>query len=159
MLSPERPPQVSVERAELAGYKALHGTCRSATPTDAISPSTARFQVDCERGAFELDISISSKTGLITGFHGTSREIAAPPALRKPADAIAALSGRWDAGLHQRARRHQAIAGRGPQVLRGATRGSRRLPGQGREARVLRVVHGPRLRARRRPAPDGHARS
>jgi CubicO group peptidase (beta-lactamase class C family) len=102
MLDPGRRPLIAEEQVELAGYRSLHGACKSFVPVEVASPTSVRFKVECERGALELQVGISPKSGLITGFVGTSRDVAMPPALRKQVDAIAGLIGRWDDGAHQR---------------------------------------------------------
>jgi hypothetical protein len=43
------------EHDELAGYKALHGTCTAFKPTKMLPGGVARFAFTCERGALEID--------------------------------------------------------------------------------------------------------
>src|SRR5262249_53183401 len=57
---------------ELAGYRSLHGVCKSFAPVEVASPTSARFKIECERGALELEVSILPSRGA----HATD-----PPAL------------------------------------------------------------------------------
>lgn len=96
MLDPDRGP-VPVEKDELAGYKALHGTCSSFMVKDAVTASQAVFDVTCERGRFELWLAVSPKSGKITGFVGTSRDVTAPAPLLAKAKAVTQLIAKYDA--------------------------------------------------------------
>ncbi len=102
MVDPQRQVTLSEQRTELATYRALHGTSSSFAPVEVFSPKTGRFKLECDRGTLELDVGVSPRDGLITGFLGSSRGITAPAGLRKQAEAIASLLGTWDDGLHQR---------------------------------------------------------
>src|SRR5262249_53976576 len=53
MLRAGRSP-VSNEKEELEGYKLFHGACKEYSPIEARSPLDARFNLDCERGPFEM---------------------------------------------------------------------------------------------------------
>jgi CubicO group peptidase (beta-lactamase class C family) len=83
------------EQRELATYHQLHGACTSFEPKDAASGMAGTFVLKCERGVFELEVSIGGK-GLIDGFAGSSRDIKAPPELAKAAEAVVALHRKWD---------------------------------------------------------------
>ncbi|HWO19628.1 MAG TPA: serine hydrolase domain-containing protein [Kofleriaceae bacterium] len=137
MIDPVWRSRLVEDRAELAGYKDLHGACRSFAPLHVASPTSARFKVECDRGALELDVSISSSSGLVTSFVGTSRGVAPPAGLRAQADAIVALIGKWDDGLHRRllskTKRSRADAQQYFADLR-ATQGACRIKGAVREA-------------------------
>ena len=67
------------EKAELAGYRALHGKCTGYTPIEVASPLFARFALQCERNKLTMQVSIDQKDSLIRGFLGVSRGMAAPP--------------------------------------------------------------------------------
>lgn len=95
MLDPDRGP-LPVEKDELAGYKALHGTCSSFKAKEVHSANEAVFAVTCERGSFELWVAISPKSGKITGFVGTSRDVTGPAPLLAKAKAVAQLIGKYD---------------------------------------------------------------
>jgi CubicO group peptidase (beta-lactamase class C family) len=96
MLDPDRGPS-PVEKDELAGYKALHGTCSTYKVKDANSATEAVFDVSCERGSFEVLLIVSPKSGKITGFVGTSRNVTAPAPLLARAKDVAKLIGKFDA--------------------------------------------------------------
>jgi hypothetical protein len=96
MLAPGRPPQVDVEKEELAGYKALHGACTAGSFVETRGASGARFKLACERGAFVMEL-ILAPGGKITGFIGESRDVPAPPAVTKVGTALAALTRTWNA--------------------------------------------------------------
>jgi hypothetical protein len=101
MLDPDRGPAPG-EPDELADYQRLHGACASFTVIDVTSPREARFALRCERGSFEIALALSSTSGRITGFTGTSRGVAAPAEIRAAADAISALTARWSADAYDR---------------------------------------------------------
>ncbi|MCU0682809.1 MAG: beta-lactamase family protein [Polyangiaceae bacterium] len=102
MLTRPRYVALEDERAELAAYHAAHGACRSYSPIEGSSPTTARFALQCERGALEMEVALNPSDGLIRAFTGTSREIAPPPELAQAAERLAGLVGKWDAGVYQR---------------------------------------------------------
>jgi CubicO group peptidase (beta-lactamase class C family) len=64
------------EHDELAGYKALNGTCTAVTPTKMLPGGVARFTFTCEHGPLEVDVNFAS--GKIGGFIGRSPGIAPP---------------------------------------------------------------------------------
>jgi CubicO group peptidase (beta-lactamase class C family) len=101
MLDPRRP-AIPAERDELAGYHQLHGKCTAFSPVEVTAPLQARFAMQCERGSFELAVALSADSGLITGFTGTSRDVAPPPELRAAATAIASLVGTWRGDTYTR---------------------------------------------------------
>jgi CubicO group peptidase (beta-lactamase class C family) len=101
MLDPARRP-VPEEQGELAGYKALHGACKSMTPKEIQSPREVRFAMQCERGTLEMDLAVKLESGLIDGFVGTSRGVAAPPELVKRGEAIATLVAKWDERVYKK---------------------------------------------------------
>jgi CubicO group peptidase (beta-lactamase class C family) len=142
MLDPSRPALLPAERVELAGHRSLHGACKSFAPIDVASPTSARFKIQCERGALELELGLSPTTGLITSFTGTSRDAPPPAGLRRQADALAALIGAWNDGLHQRllgnTRRPRAEAKQYFEDLR-ATHGACRIQAAVHEARTWRM--------------------
>jgi CubicO group peptidase (beta-lactamase class C family) len=102
MLDPARADLTAVEQHELATYHALHGTCGAATPIAVRSPTAATLRATCDRGSFELALSIAAGSDRITGFAGTSRGVAAPARLAEQAAAIASLISRWDDAVFQR---------------------------------------------------------
>ena len=65
------------EHDELAGYKALHGTCTAVKPTKMLPGGVARYTFTCEHGPLEIDVNIAA--GKIGGFIGRSPG-ATPPA-------------------------------------------------------------------------------
>jgi CubicO group peptidase (beta-lactamase class C family) len=101
MLDPNRPP-LPEEKDEMAGYKALHGTCTAFHAVDAKSPTQATIGLTCERGTFEVDVTLDSTSRKIVGFLGTSRGVSAPPALAEAAAAITSLSKGWDETIYKR---------------------------------------------------------
>lgn len=113
LLDPTRPDMTATEQAELGGYHALHGTCGTVTPVGIESPRAGRFRVACDRGTFELAVSVAD-SGQINGFGGISRGISAPPPLGEQAVAMASLINRWDDAVYRRvlagARRSRADA-------------------------------------------------
>jgi CubicO group peptidase (beta-lactamase class C family) len=101
MLDPNRRP-IPEEQAELAGYKALHGTCKSMSIVDVQAASSVRFAMQCERGKLEMDMFVKTESGLIDGFVGTSRGVAAPPELAKMGEAVASLVAKWDERVYKK---------------------------------------------------------
>jgi hypothetical protein len=101
-----RPPDPR-EQAELAGYMQIHGPCTSYAPVEGegevviISSHHARLRLQCERAPLELDIDLA-QSGLLGGFTGTSRDVAAPAELRKLADGLASLVGKWNDATYKR---------------------------------------------------------
>ncbi|MEO6775963.1 MAG: serine hydrolase domain-containing protein [Kofleriaceae bacterium] len=90
-----------VEHDELAGYKALHGTCTGFTLGEVVSARSAHFTMKCERGTFDLQIDVNAE-GKVGGFDGTSTNIPIPPEVSKLAAAAVGLIGRWDEQAYQR---------------------------------------------------------
>jgi len=70
------------EPDELAGYKALHGTCTSFKPTKVRASNSATFAFTCERGQLELDAELDG-TGKMTGFLGRSPNLTPPASVSK----------------------------------------------------------------------------
>jgi hypothetical protein len=64
----------AVEKAELAGYLRFHGRCKNPKLVRYDSSDRGRFRLDCERGRFEMDLTLNG--GLIDGFVGTSTDVA-----------------------------------------------------------------------------------
>jgi hypothetical protein len=92
------------EPEELAGYKALHGTCTAFAPVKMLANGAARFAFTCERGHFELDVAFDG-TGKIGGFIGRSSGVAPPPAVRTlflNALALHINNRRWNAATYKR---------------------------------------------------------
>jgi len=89
------------EQEELAGYKKLHGACKGYAPIEAERPRAGRFRMDCERGTLELSMQLGAD-GLITGFLGTSRDLPIEPDLKKVADRVVGLVGKWDDGAYRK---------------------------------------------------------
>jgi CubicO group peptidase (beta-lactamase class C family) len=77
------------EPEELAGYKALHGTCTAIKRTRMV-PSGERFALTCERGHFELDVNFGAG-GKLGGFIGRSPGVTPPANVGKLFDAALAL--------------------------------------------------------------------
>lgn len=67
----------AVEKAELAGYQRFHGHCKNPKLVRYDSRDRGRYRLDCERGRFEMDLTLDS--GLIDGFVGTSTDVAPEP--------------------------------------------------------------------------------
>jgi len=101
MLDPMRGP-VPEEKDELAGYKQLHGACTTASVLEVRNAMQVRFKVACERGSFVMAVDLAP-SGLIGGFIGTSRDVAAPPDIAQTAAALTALIGKWDERAYTRA--------------------------------------------------------
>ncbi len=101
MLTAGRPDITKGEQVELAGYKALHGACRGYSTRGVRSPLSAALTMDCERGSLEMSVDLGAD-GKIKGFSGTSRDVAAPPELRKLGERVAALVKRWDNGVYKK---------------------------------------------------------
>ena len=101
MLRAGRAP-VSNEKDELDGYKLLHGACKGYSPIEARTPLDARFNLDCERGPFEMRIILSQADGLIDGFIGTTRDAPIPKPLRRVAERVAQLIRKWDDGAYKK---------------------------------------------------------
>ena len=59
-----------LEKAELEGYKKLHGACKGFSPTAVHSPVHAVLAMDCERGRLEMDVTLGANS-LISVFAGT----------------------------------------------------------------------------------------
>ncbi|MEO7330147.1 MAG: serine hydrolase domain-containing protein [Minicystis sp.] len=108
MLSAKRP-KIPEEKDEIAGYRALHGACKSFTLVELISPLEARLQMECERGEFEMKINLSAADGGIDGFTGITRHAEIPTTLKKVLDRLVGLVGKWDASVYPR---HLAKSGR-----------------------------------------------
>ena len=80
--SPARTQSAPSEPAELAGYKALHGSCTSFKPVKTIANSSASFAFACERGTFQLDVNIGAG-GKLGGFTGRSMGVTPPAKIGK----------------------------------------------------------------------------
>jgi hypothetical protein len=70
------------EPAELAGYKALHGTCTSFKPIVAAGGGSASYAFTCEHGTLELDVNFGAG-GKIAGFAGRSKSVKPPASVGK----------------------------------------------------------------------------
>jgi CubicO group peptidase (beta-lactamase class C family) len=70
------------EHDELAGYKALHGTCTAFKQTKLLAGQVARFALTCERGTFEVDANFNA-AGKLDGFLGRSPGITPPDNVAK----------------------------------------------------------------------------
>jgi CubicO group peptidase (beta-lactamase class C family) len=108
MLAPGRAP-LPVEKDEMAGYKALHGTCRAFHPVDVTSPTQATIALTCERGTFEVMVQLDPESHGITGFVGTSRDVSAPPMLADTAAALTNLTRGWDEAIYQKYLAHVPV--------------------------------------------------
>jgi CubicO group peptidase (beta-lactamase class C family) len=91
-----------LEREELDGYKNLHGACRAFWPIEIKTPREARFKMDCERGPFEMLVTLSREGTFIDGFVGISRDAPMSKELRAVADPITGLIRRWDDAVYKR---------------------------------------------------------
>ena len=78
------------EQEELAGYKALHGTCTAFEETKAQLEHGSRFAFKCERGTFEVDVDFTG-AGKIGGFVGRSPGTTPPANISKFFTAALAL--------------------------------------------------------------------
>jgi CubicO group peptidase (beta-lactamase class C family) len=125
MLRAGRAP-VSNEKEELLGYKLFHGACKGFSPIEARTPLDAKFNLDCERGPFEMRVILWQADGLIDGFMGTTRDAPIPKPVRLVVEQVTQLIGKWDDGIFKR---HLANAHR----ARDATAAS---------FEALRAVHG-----------------
>lgn len=94
MLTAGRPPQ-PVEKEELAGYKALHGTCTGYSVIEVESSASMKLALQCERGPMELRMLLGAD-GLVAGFVGITHGVPVPKETRKVADRVAALIAKWD---------------------------------------------------------------
>lgn len=93
---------VTGEQEELAGYKSTHGVCKGWKPIAIFSPIEARFAVECERGSFEMQVSLDPGDGLIMGFSGTSRDVTPPPPLATAAARLTGLIGKWEESIYKK---------------------------------------------------------
>jgi hypothetical protein len=86
------------EHEELAGYKALHGTCTAFKQTKVLPNSGARFAFTCERGKFEVDVNFAG-TDKVGGFVGRSPGMGPPANVAKIFTTAVALhlNGPWSA--------------------------------------------------------------
>lgn len=89
------------EQAELAGYKQLHGACTTFKIARQESPQAGTFDVTCERGAFQMQVSTDSQ-GQIDGFIGFSKGVAPSPAFASTAQAVLALQAKWDDKIYKK---------------------------------------------------------
>lgn len=101
MLAPGRDVPMASEKAELEGYKRLHGACKSFTPISVSDPRNAVIEMSCERGRLEMELGVGAD-GLITGFGGRSRDVPIPAALRPIADAFSKLTKKWDDAIYKK---------------------------------------------------------
>jgi CubicO group peptidase (beta-lactamase class C family) len=83
------------EKDELATYKQLHGACTGFEPAAMETATAGSFALKCERGDFEMELSVDGR-GLIQGFFGFSRGVEPPPAFAKVAGAVLSLQKKWD---------------------------------------------------------------
>jgi hypothetical protein len=90
----------AVEKEELTGYKALHGTCKRATPLEQVG-NDAKFAFECERGSLVMTVQLSN-SGKLGGFFGTSHDIAAPPDVTRAVDGLLALTARWNDAIYRK---------------------------------------------------------
>jgi hypothetical protein len=90
------------EQDELAGYKALHGTCTAVKPTKMLQGRGERFAFTCERGQFEVDADFDG-TGKIGGFIGRSIGATPPANIAKVFTAAVALhlNAPWNAATYK----------------------------------------------------------
>lgn len=93
--------KVPSEKDELGGYHATHGDCKGYVPLEVSSPREARFALQCERGALEMEVRLGAD-GLLAGFTGTSREVPAKPALAAIASTLAGLVGTWSDAAYEK---------------------------------------------------------
>ena len=100
LLDPKRAP-LPEEQGELAGYKALHGTCTSFAPSEVRSSHEARYAVQCERGRLEVTLLLAAEGSGVDGFFGVSRGIPAPAALANTGAAVATLVAKWDERVYK----------------------------------------------------------
>ncbi len=70
------------EHDELAGYKALHGTCTAFKQTKTLASQVARFAFTCERGQLEIDANFDA-AGKLVGFIGRSPGVTPPENVAK----------------------------------------------------------------------------
>jgi len=90
------------EKAEIEGYRRLHGACKGYSPLEIESPQNGRFSMDCERGTLQMALSIAKSDGGIMGFAGKSLDIEVPKAQRTVAERLASLVGKWDERLYKK---------------------------------------------------------
>jgi CubicO group peptidase (beta-lactamase class C family) len=90
-----------LEKEELAGYKKLHGVCRGFSPVDVRTSLAGHFNLECERGPFEMEVDLASD-GKINGFVGISRDVPIPKDLRATADGVVALIRKWDDATYRK---------------------------------------------------------
>src|SRR6185369_14929956 len=81
-----KPEDAAAEKEELAGYKALHGTCSGYSPIEPAAPSGFHFAM----------LVRLAGDGRVGAFAGTSRDVAAPPRLREIGEHLVALVAKWD---------------------------------------------------------------
>jgi len=101
MLAKGRAP-LPAEQDELASYHRLHGPCTGYEPLEIKSSRAASFNMKCERGSFEMQVSIDDAEGLITGFSGTSRDIAVPKKAEQTAKDVVSLLRAWRGTLFKK---------------------------------------------------------
>jgi hypothetical protein len=90
LADPRLPTPMEAERGELATLKSLHGACTGYKPLAVLAPRVARVALQCERGTLELFMTLVDDR--ILGFHGTSRDVPAPPPLPAPPSGSAGSS-------------------------------------------------------------------
>jgi CubicO group peptidase (beta-lactamase class C family) len=90
------------EHEELAGYKALHGTCTGFKPAKMVTDRAARFAFTCERGALEIEANFDG-AGKIGGFIGRSPGVTPPANVAKVFTAALALhvNGAWNEAAYK----------------------------------------------------------
>ncbi len=99
MLTAHREPVEVEEKAELAGYRAIHGTCRGFAPHAVKSARAAVFTLECERGVLEMNVELGAD-GLIESFTGTSREVPVPPELLRVVEPLVGLVKTWNPAVY-----------------------------------------------------------
>lgn len=90
------------EQDELAGYKALHGTCTALKPTKMLPGRAERFGFTCERGQFEVEANFDG-AGKIVGFIGRTAGAVPPAGIAKIFNAAVALhlNAPWSAATYK----------------------------------------------------------
>ncbi|HVY46886.1 MAG TPA: serine hydrolase domain-containing protein, partial [Minicystis sp.] len=96
------------ERAELAGYKAIHGECHGYRLLEAFNRYRAKFAMQCDKGDLEMTVALDPANGKIYGFGGVSRGLPVSARLKPAADAIASLVGSWSDRLYEAHLAHYA---------------------------------------------------
>jgi CubicO group peptidase (beta-lactamase class C family) len=90
----------AAEREELAEYQRRHGRCEPGPAVEARA-SMARFALRCERGRFEMAVSVDD-AGKIGGFTGRSWGVDPSPELAHAAAGLASLVNRWSEATYKK---------------------------------------------------------